>query len=186
MWSRLGSNVQLLWEKPRWFPKQKAGSLTSSPMDVEFLQGQFLETIRTIFEEDYVDDNFKLLFIEQGMAESPDVAPQCIKSFFDDVEKHVDEIDTALKQSPVNYNQIELGTVRIMRKTAWIGAARIHRKACVALINTVHAQDKEECRRNLWKLKTEVSLLHNHLDNILMLQEEIMGLGAQVPLDWCR
>ncbi|XP_071923884.1 histidine-containing phosphotransfer protein 1 isoform X2 [Coffea arabica] len=126
-------------------------------MEVAQLQKRFLELISTVYQEGFLDDQFVQLQKLQDES-NPDFVVEVVSLFFEDSEKLLNNVATAL-----------------------IGAQRV-KNACGAFRNFCEEKNLDGCLKCLQHVKNEYALVKSKLEYLFMLEQQIVAAGGMIPV----
>ncbi|XP_027097541.1 histidine-containing phosphotransfer protein 1-like isoform X2 [Coffea eugenioides] len=126
-------------------------------MEVAQLQKRFLELISTVYQEGFLDDQFVQLQKLQDES-NPDFVVEVVSLFFEDSEKLLNNVATAL-----------------------IGAQRV-KNACGAFRNFCEEKNLDGCLKCLQHVKNEYALVKRKLEYLFMLEQQIVAAGGMIPV----
>nr|XP_016484641.1 PREDICTED: histidine-containing phosphotransfer protein 1-like [Nicotiana tabacum] len=105
------------------------------------LQNQFMEFMRSLYREGFLDDQF--LQLQKLQDESnPDFVVEVVSLFFDDSEKLLNNLAMALQQQVVDFKQVDAHVHQFKGSSSSIGAQRV-KNACVAFRNFCEEKNLE-------------------------------------------
>ncbi|PWA55628.1 histidine-containing phosphotransmitter 1 [Artemisia annua] len=97
------------------------------------LQRQFIEYTTSLYNEGYLDDQFTQLQKLQDES-NPDFVVEVVSLFFEDSEKLLNNLATALQQNIVDYKQVDSHVHQFKGSSSSIGAQRVT-SVCVLFRN---------------------------------------------------
>ncbi|KAK2978564.1 hypothetical protein RJ640_006683, partial [Escallonia rubra] len=154
---------------------------SKAAMDVvSQLQGQFLDFTTSLYNEGFLDDQFVQLQKLQDES-NPDFVIEVVSLFFEDSEKLLNNLATALQQHIVDYKQVDALVHQFKGSSSSIGAQRV-KNACVAFRNYCEEKNVEGCVRCLQLVKHEYNLVKSRLDTLFKLEQQILAAGGSVPM----
>ncbi|XP_035835365.1 histidine-containing phosphotransfer protein 5 isoform X2 [Helianthus annuus] len=124
---------------------------------VSQLQRQFVEHATSLYREGYLDDQFTQLLKLQDES-NPDFVVEVVSLFFEDSEKLLNNLATAL-----------------------IGAQRV-KNVCVVFRNYCDEKNLDGCLVCLEQAKNEYLLVRNKLEALFNLEQQILQAGGSVPM----
>ncbi|KAK4338751.1 hypothetical protein RND71_043238 [Anisodus tanguticus] len=143
------------------------------------LQKQFMEFISTLYREGFLDDQF--LQLQKLQDESnPDFVFEVVSLFFEDSEKLINNLATALQQQVVDFKQVDSHVHQFKGSSSSIGAQRV-KNACMAIKNFCEGKNIEGCVQCLQHVKHEYFLVKNKLETLLRLEQQILAAGGSIP-----
>ncbi|KAI3760803.1 hypothetical protein L1987_51202 [Smallanthus sonchifolius] len=120
------------------------------------LQRQFIEYTTSLYNEGYLDDQFTQLQKLQDES-NPDFVAEVVSLFFEDSEKLLNNLATALQQKSVDYKQVD---------------SHVHQ----------FKGSSSRCLRCLQQLKHEYILVRNKLEALFRLEQQILQAGGSIPM----
>ncbi|XP_059632626.1 histidine-containing phosphotransfer protein 1-like [Cornus florida] len=149
-------------------------------MEVGQLQRQFVEYTASLFREGVLDDQFTQL--QQLQDESnPDFVVEVVSLFFEDSERLLNDLTTALDQRSVDFKKVDAHVHQLKGSSSSIGAQRV-KNACIAFRNFCDEQNNEACLRCLHQVKQEYYLVKNKLETLFRLEQQIVAAGGSIPM----
>ncbi|XP_059649137.1 histidine-containing phosphotransfer protein 1-like isoform X2 [Cornus florida] len=119
-------------------------------MDVDQLQRRFVEYTTSLFHEGFLDGQFTQL--QQLQDESnPDFVVEVVSLFFEDSERLLNDLTTALDQQFVDFKKVDAHVHQFKGSSSSIGAQRV-KNGCIAFRNFCEEQNVELWSNKLWKL----------------------------------
>ncbi|XP_009786497.1 histidine-containing phosphotransfer protein 1-like [Nicotiana sylvestris] len=144
------------------------------------LQNRFMEFMRSLYREGFLDDQF--LQLQKLQDESnPDFVVEVVSLFFEDSEKLLNNLAMALQQQVVDYKQVDAHVHQFKGSSSSIGAQRV-KNACVAFRNFCEEKNLEGCMQCLQHAKHEYFLVKNKLETLFRLEQQILAAGGTVPV----
>ncbi|KAI3762065.1 hypothetical protein L1987_52488 [Smallanthus sonchifolius] len=140
---------------------------------VSQLQRQFVEHVTSLYREGYLDDQFTQLQKQQDES-NPDFAVEVVTLFFEDSEKLLNNLATALQQETIDYKQVDA-------HVHYIGAQRL-KNVCVVFRNYCDEKNLDGCVVCLQQAKNEYLLVRNKLEALFNLEQQILQAGGSVPM----
>ncbi|GJZ52053.1 histidine-containing phosphotransfer protein 1-like protein [Tanacetum coccineum] len=144
------------------------------------LQRQFVEYTTSLYHEGYLDDQFTQLQKLQDDS-SPDFVAEVVSLYFEDSEKLLNNLDTALRQNIVNYTQVDAHVHQFKGSSSSIGAQRV-KDVCVLFRNCCDEQNLEGCMLCLQQAKNEFIVVRNKLKALFNLEQKIIQAGGSIPM----
>ncbi|PWA70213.1 Signal transduction histidine kinase, phosphotransfer (Hpt) domain-containing protein [Artemisia annua] len=144
------------------------------------LQRQFVEYTTSLYREGYLDDQFTQLQKLQDDC-SPDFVAEVVSLYFEDSEKLLNNLETALRQDIVDYKQVDAHVHQFKGSSSSIGAQRV-KNVCVVFRNYCDAQNLEGCMLCLQQAKTEFIVVRNKLEALFNLEQQITQAGGSIPM----
>ncbi|KAA8550921.1 hypothetical protein F0562_002605 [Nyssa sinensis] len=144
------------------------------------LQRQFVDYTTSLYRDGFLDDQFTQLQKLQDES-NPDFVVEVVNLFFEDSEKLLNNLATALQQQIVDYKQVDAHVHQFKGSSSSIGAQRV-KNACVAFRNYCEERDPEGCVRCLQQLKREHYLMKSKLETLFRLEQQILAAGGSVPM----
>ncbi|OIT39486.1 PREDICTED: histidine-containing phosphotransfer protein 1-like [Nicotiana attenuata] len=144
------------------------------------LQNQFMEFMRSLYREGFLD--YQFLQLQKLQDESnPDFVVEVVSLFFEDSEKLLNNLAMALQQQVVDYKQVDAHVHQFKGSSSSIGAQRV-KNACVAFKNFCEEKNLEGCVQCLQHAKHEYFLVKNKLETLFRLEQQILAAGGTVPV----
>ncbi|KAJ7980182.1 Histidine-containing phosphotransfer protein [Quillaja saponaria] len=148
-------------------------------MEVGQMQRQWVEYIRSLFMEGFLDGQF--LQLQQLQDENnPDFVVEVVSLFFDDSEKLLNDLTKAIDLKGTDFKRVDAHVHQLKGSSSSIGAQRV-KNACIAFRNYCEEQNIEACFRCLQQVKQEYCLVKNKLETLFRLEQQIMAAGGSIP-----
>ncbi|KAK3001373.1 hypothetical protein RJ639_020441 [Escallonia herrerae] len=147
---------------------------------VSQLQRQFLDFTTSLYREGFLDDQFVQLQKLQDES-NPEFVIEVVSLFFEDSEKLLNNLSTALQQHIVDYKQVDALVHQFKGSSSSIGAQRV-KNVCVSFRNYCEEKNVEGCFRCLQQVKHEYHLVKSRLDALFKLEQQILAAGGSVPM----
>lgn len=144
------------------------------------LQRQFIEYTTSLYNEGYLDDQFTQLQKLQDES-NPDFVVEVVSLFFEDSEKLLNNLATALQQSIVDYKQVDSHVHQFKGSSSSIGAQRVT-SVCVLFRNCCEEKNLDGCLRCLQQLKHEYINVRSKLEALFRLEQQILQAGGSIPM----
>ncbi|EXC05705.1 Histidine-containing phosphotransfer protein 1 [Morus notabilis] len=149
-------------------------------MEVGQMQRQWLDYTKSLFLEGFLDGQF--LQLQQLQDESnPDFVVEVVSLFFEDSEKLLNDLTSALGQQSVDFKRVDAHVHQLKGSSSSIGAQRV-KNACIALRNYCEEQNIEGCIGCLQQVKHEYNMVKNKLENLFRLEQQIVAAGGSIPM----
>ncbi|GAA0139056.1 hypothetical protein Leryth_006285 [Lithospermum erythrorhizon] len=149
-------------------------------MEVVQLQRSFLEYTSSLFQEGFLDAQFSQL--QQLQDESnPQFVMEVVTLFFEDTERLLNDLTTALDQSNVDFKKVDAHVHQLKGSSSSIGAQRVT-NVCIPFRNTCEEQNIQGCLRCLQLVKQEYFLVKNKLEALFRLEQQIVAAGGVIPM----
>lgn len=132
------------------------------------LQRQFVDYTTSLYREGFLDDQFTQLQKLQDES-NPDFVVEVVSLFFEDSEKLLSNLNTALQQQIVDYKQVDAHVHQFKGSSSSIGAQRV-KNVCVVFRNCCEEKNLEGCKRCLHQLNTEYYLVRGKLEHLFRVK----------------
>ncbi|CAI9097031.1 OLC1v1033323C3 [Oldenlandia corymbosa var. corymbosa] len=129
------------------------------------LQNQYLEFMRSVYREEFLDEQFAQLQKLQDDS-NPDFVGEVVSLFFEDSEKLLNNLSTALQQQFVDFKQVDAHVHQFKGSSSSIGAYRV-KNACCTFRSYCEERNFEGCVKCLQLVTREYYLLKNKLETLL-------------------
>ncbi|KAD6119490.1 hypothetical protein R6Q59_025509 [Mikania micrantha] len=144
------------------------------------LQRQLIEYTASLYDEKYLDDQF--LQLQKLQDESnPEFVVEVVSLFFEDSEKLLNNLATALQQKSVDYKQVDSHVHQFKGSSSSIGAQRVT-NVCVHFRNYCEEKNLDGCLQCLQQVKHEYILVRNKLEALFRLEQQILQAGGSIPM----
>ncbi|XP_051128010.1 histidine-containing phosphotransfer protein 1-like isoform X2 [Andrographis paniculata] len=143
-------------------------------MEVDQLQRSFRDYTNALFRE------FGQLQLLQDES-NPDFVVEVVSLFFEDSERLLNDLTTALDQQNVDFKKIDAHVHQLKGSSSSIGAQRV-RNACTDFRSFCEVQNVEGCLKCLQNVKQEYLLVKAKLEALLRLEQQILAAGGTVPM----
>ncbi|XP_068660604.1 histidine-containing phosphotransfer protein 1-like [Aristolochia californica] len=149
-------------------------------MEVSQLQRRWFDLTASLFREEFLDEQYTQL--QQLQDESnPDFVVEVVSLFFEDSERLLSDLTTALDQPVGDFRKIDAHVHQLKGSSSSIGAQRV-KNVCIAFRNYCEESNREGCWRCLQQVKHEYALVKNKLESLFRLEQEIVAAGGSVPM----
>ncbi|KAL8515465.1 hypothetical protein ACS0TY_014236 [Phlomoides rotata] len=149
-------------------------------MEVGQLQRSFLEYTSALFREGFLDGQFGQLQLLQDES-NPDFVVEVVSLFFEDSQRILTDLTTALDQKNVDFKKIDAHVHQLKGSSSSIGAQRV-RNACIAFRNFCEEKKVEACVRCLQQVNQEYLLVKTKLEALFRLEQQIVAAGGVIPV----
>ncbi|XP_057804142.1 histidine-containing phosphotransfer protein 2-like isoform X1 [Salvia miltiorrhiza] len=142
-------------------------------MDTEALDRMLLDSIHELEQQKLVDHHFRQchsLKEDNGLSFFLDL----ILIFLNDAEATMSEMAEIMYQEVVDFNKIYSYYIKLKGSSACFGACRI-KAACSNLRHAIDNKSKEGCLEALSLMKDEHKNLHDQLNSIIKIEEELFS-----------
>ncbi|XP_074363779.1 histidine-containing phosphotransfer protein 1-like [Apium graveolens] len=120
------------------------------------LQRQILDYTTYLYNEAYLDDQFKNLQKLQDDLSNPNFVVETVSNFFINFERTVLNITTALHQQLIEWKKVEILIFSLKGSTS-------------------------RCFDSVQKMQTEYFFVKNKLETLLKLHNELIAAGGSIP-----
>ncbi|KAJ7955015.1 putative Histidine-containing phosphotransfer protein [Quillaja saponaria] len=149
-------------------------------MEVGQMQRQWVDYMRSLFMEGFLDDQF--LQLQQLQDESnPDFVVEVVSLFYEDSEKLLNDLTKTLDTKGTDFKRVDAHVHQLKGSSSSIGAQRV-KNACIAFRNFCEEHNIEECLRCLQQVKQEYCFLKNKLETLFRLEQQIVAAGGSIPM----
>ncbi|XP_022720086.1 histidine-containing phosphotransfer protein 1-like [Durio zibethinus] len=149
-------------------------------MDVVQLQRQLVDYRTSLYHEGFLDEQFTQLQELQD-ENNPHFVVEVVSLFFEDSERHLNELTTALEQQSVDFRRVDAHVHQLKGSSSSIGAQRVQ-QVCIAFRNYCEEQNVEGCLECLQQVKHEYSLVKTKLESMFQLEQQILTAGGSIPM----
>ncbi|GMI65302.1 histidine-containing phosphotransmitter 1 [Hibiscus trionum] len=149
-------------------------------MDLVQLQRQLVEYRTSLYHEGFLDAQFTQLQELQD-ENNPDFVVEVVSLFFEDSERLLNELTTALEQQSVDFKRVDAHVHQLKGSSSSIGAQRVQ-KVCIAFRNYCEEKNVEGCLKCLQQVKHEYSLVKTKLESMFQLEQQILSAGGSIPM----
>ncbi|WOH07566.1 hypothetical protein DCAR_0726998 [Daucus carota subsp. sativus] len=144
------------------------------------LQQQYVDYLSSLYREGLLEKQF--LNIQKLQDENhPQFVREVLTLYFDDSERLLHTLDTALNQTDVDYAQVHHSALDIYESSLSFGTQRVQ-NVCVTFRSCYYAKDLDGCLRCLQQLKDEYYLVKGKLQTLLTLEQQIVAAGGSMPI----
>ncbi|XP_052186226.1 histidine-containing phosphotransfer protein 1-like [Diospyros lotus] len=147
---------------------------------VSQLRGQFIDLSSSMYREGLLDEQFVQLQKLQDES-NPDFVLEVVSLYFEDSEKLLNNLATALQQQIVDFKLVDSHVHQFKGSSSSIGAQRV-RNVCVDLRTCCEMKDLNGCVAYLQQLKYEFNLVKSKLEMLFMIERKIVAAGGTVPV----
>ncbi|XP_061367951.1 histidine-containing phosphotransfer protein 1-like [Gastrolobium bilobum] len=149
-------------------------------MEVSQMQRQWLDYIKSLFMEGFLDGQF--LQLQQLQDENnPEFVFEVASLFFEDSERLLNDLTFALDQKSIDFKKVDAHVHQLKGSSSSIGAQRV-KNSCIAFRNFCEEQNIDACLRCLQQVKQEYCHVKNKLETLLRLEQQIVASGGSVPM----
>ncbi|GMP60639.1 hypothetical protein CsSME_00023413 [Camellia sinensis var. sinensis] len=143
------------------------------------LQRQLADYTTSLYNEGILDEQFTQL--QQLQDESnPEFVVEVVSLFFEDSERLLNEVTTALDQQSVDFTKVDAHVHQLKGSSSSIGAQRVQ-KLCIFFRNYCEDHNIEECLKCLQQVRIEYTLVKNKLQTLFKLEQQILAAGGSIP-----
>ncbi|KAL3849819.1 hypothetical protein ACJIZ3_011701 [Penstemon smallii] len=143
------------------------------------LQKQFVDFTTSLYREGILDGQFVELQKLQDES-TPDFVCELVSEYFQDSEKILTNLTTALQQQVVNFKVVDDHVHQFKGSSSSMGALRV-RNMCIAFKSLCEEKNLDGCLRCLQQLKHEFYLVKNKWETLFRLERQILEAGGAVP-----
>ncbi|CAH9112497.1 unnamed protein product [Cuscuta europaea] len=148
-------------------------------MDIAQLQKQFVDVVVSIYRQNFLDDQYAQL--RQLEDESnPDFVVEVVMLFFEDSERIIDCLTTAMQQQIVDFKQVDAIAHQFKGSTSSVGAQRV-KNACLCMRTLCEQENLDGCLQCLQLIRNEYFLVKSGLEAIINMEQQIMAAGGTIP-----
>ncbi|XP_074356207.1 histidine-containing phosphotransfer protein 1-like [Apium graveolens] len=147
---------------------------------VSQLQRQYVDFMSYVYREGLLNDQFLMLQRLQD-ERNPQFVNRVATLFFEDSERHLQNLTVALDQRPVDYTKVDAYVHQFKGSSSSVGAQRLS-DICVLFKTCYEARNLEGCMRSLQQLKDEYNLVKNKLHTLFRLEQQIVAAGGVIPI----
>ncbi|XP_076958997.1 histidine-containing phosphotransfer protein 1-like isoform X2 [Bidens hawaiensis] len=144
------------------------------------LQRQFIDYTTSLHNEGYLDNQFTELQKLQDES-NPDFVTEVVSMYFEDSDKLLNNLTTALQQRNVDYKQVDAHAHQFKGSSSSIGAKRVT-NVCAHFKGFCEAKNLDGCLRCLQQVKQEYIFFRNKLEALFRLEQQILQAGGSVPM----
>lgn len=145
---------------------------------VSQMQKQFVDYKQYLYDQGFLDDQFKQL-VQLQDENNPAFVFEVVCLFFEDSEKLLNNLATALQQQIVDYKQVDAHVHQFKGSSASIGAVKV-KNACVTFRNYCEEQNRELCEKCLENLKGEYLMVKSKLETLFRMEQQILAAGGSI------
>ncbi|GMI79264.1 histidine-containing phosphotransmitter 1 [Hibiscus trionum] len=149
-------------------------------MDLVKLQRQWVDYRASLYKEGFLDEQFTQLQELQD-ENNPDFVVEVVSLFFEDSERLLNELTTALEQQSIDFKRVDAHVHQLKGSSSSIGAQRVQ-TSCIAFRNYCEEQNVEGCLTCLQQVRLEYSLVKTKLEYMFQLEQQILSAGGSSPM----
>nr|XP_043617113.1 histidine-containing phosphotransfer protein 1-like isoform X2 [Erigeron canadensis] len=149
-------------------------------MDVSQLERQCRDYARCLYDEGDIDEQFIQLQKLQDES-NPSFVFEVISLFFEDTEKLLYNLTSALHQENVDYKQVDAHVHQLKGSSSSIGALKL-KNLCIVFRNYCGEKNREGCLECLQQAKRECILIRSKLEVLFNIERQIIQAGGSVPM----
>ncbi|KAK4795776.1 hypothetical protein SAY86_028102 [Trapa natans] len=148
-------------------------------MELGLMQRRLEDYTKSLFMEGLLDAQF--LQLQQLQDESnPGFVGEVVSLFFDDSEKLLNELTSAMDQQIVDFRKVDSYVHQFKGSSSSIGAQRI-KNVCILFRNYIEEQNIEACLRCLQQVKQEYYHVKSKLETLFRLEQQVLAAGGSIP-----
>ncbi|XP_075490498.1 histidine-containing phosphotransfer protein 1-like [Primulina tabacum] len=144
------------------------------------LQRHYLDFFTSLNREGFLDDQFVQLHKLQDES-NPDFVVEVVSLYFEDSEKLINNLTTALQQRVVDFKQIDAHVHQFKGSSSSIGAQRV-KNLCVVFRDYCEEKNLDGCLKCLQEVKHEYYIVKNKLETMIRLERQILEAGGTIPI----
>ncbi|KAK1348232.1 Histidine-containing phosphotransfer protein [Heracleum sosnowskyi] len=146
---------------------------------VNQLQQQYVDFLSSLYSEGLLEKQFQNI---QILAEDePQFVSKLLALYFEDSERRLHNLATALDQTDVDYDKVRDFAVPLYDCNINLGTQRVN-NVCVTFRSCYKSKNLEGCLRCMQQLKDEYYLVKSKLQTLLMLEQRIVAAGGSTPI----
>ncbi|KAL8111733.1 hypothetical protein AgCh_019445 [Apium graveolens] len=146
---------------------------------VNELQQQYVDFLSSLYSEGLLEKHFGN--VQMLTENEPHVMSELLALFFEDSERYLHNLATALDQMDVDYEKVDDFAVPLYDGSLSLGTQRMN-NACVTFRSCYKSKNLEGCLRCLRQLKDEYYLVKSKFQTMLALEQRIVAAGGSVPI----
>ncbi|XP_073314935.1 histidine-containing phosphotransfer protein 1-like isoform X1 [Primulina huaijiensis] len=147
--------------------------------NVGLLRGRYVDFVASLYREGFLDDQFVQLQKLQDEG-NPYFVVEVVSLYFEDSEKLMNNLTTALQQHVVDFKQIDAHVHQFKGSSSSIGAQRV-KNMCVAFRGFCEQKNLDGCLKCLQQVKHEYYIVKNKLETMIRLERQILEAGGTIP-----
>ncbi|XP_075483208.1 histidine-containing phosphotransfer protein 1-like isoform X2 [Primulina tabacum] len=111
---------------------------------------------------------------------NPYFVVEVVSLYFEDSEKLMNNLTTALQQHVVDFKQIDAHVHQFKGSSSSIGAQRV-KNTCVVFRDYCEEKNLDGCLKCLQQVKHEYYIVKNKLETMIRLERQILEAGGTIP-----
>ncbi|XP_073063396.1 histidine-containing phosphotransfer protein 1-like isoform X2 [Primulina eburnea] len=111
---------------------------------------------------------------------NPYFVVEVVSLYFEDSEKLMNNLTTALQQHVVDFKQIDAHVHQFKGSSSSIGAQRV-KNMCVVFRDYCEQKNLDGCLKCLQQVKHEYYIVKNKLETMVRLERQILEAGGMIP-----
>ncbi|XP_028127594.1 histidine-containing phosphotransfer protein 1-like [Camellia sinensis] len=119
--------------------------------------------------------------MSESINEDPEFVVEVVSLFFEDSQRLLNNLASALQQQIVDYKQVDAHVHQFKGSSSSIGAQRV-KNVCVGFRNCCEEKNLDGCVRFLQLLEHEYTLVKSKLETLFGLEQKILAAGGSVPM----
>ncbi|XP_073063395.1 histidine-containing phosphotransfer protein 1-like isoform X1 [Primulina eburnea] len=143
------------------------------------LRRQYVDFVASLYREGFLDDQFVQLQKLQDEG-NPYFVVEVVSLYFEDSEKLMNNLTTALQQHVVDFKQIDAHVHQFKGSSSSIGAQRV-KNMCVVFRDYCEQKNLDGCLKCLQQVKHEYYIVKNKLETMVRLERQILEAGGMIP-----
>ncbi|KAJ8766258.1 hypothetical protein K2173_022317 [Erythroxylum novogranatense] len=150
-------------------------------MEVGQMQRTWVEYIKSLFREGFLDSQFSQLQLLQDES-NPDFVVEVVTLFFQDSERLLNDLTRVLEFPNVDFKKVDAHVHQLKGSSSSIGAQRV-KNSCIRFRMFCEERNIDGCLKCLQQLKEEYYTVKNRLEALIRLEQQIVAAGGSIPIE---